>query len=72
MRCVEGDLSGKKELHVHLWVKKGQGDGVITDVSIQKAPLNHASSAISKVGATLPEVDYGRSIPPKLLIPGEK
>lgn len=49
MTCVEGDLSGKKQLNVHIWLKTGQGDGVITSVRIQKAPMNHANSAVAKV-----------------------
>eukprot|EP00903_Cladosiphon_okamuranus_P006370 g6237.t1 len=49
MTCVEGDLSGKKQLNVHIWLKTGQGDGVISGVRIQKAPMNHANSAIAKV-----------------------
>lgn len=49
MRCVEGDLSGKKQLQVRLWLKMGQGDGVVTDVRIQKAPPNHTNPAVAKV-----------------------
>eukprot|EP00752_Nemacystus_decipiens_P014289 g12709.t1 len=49
MSCVEGDLSGKKQLNVRLWLKTGQGDGVISGVRIQKAPTNHANSAVAKM-----------------------
>lgn len=49
MTAVEGDLSGKKQLNVRLWLKMGQGDGVVTDVKIHKAPPNHANSAVAKV-----------------------
>lgn len=49
MRCVEGDLSGKKEEIVRLWLKTGQGDGVITAVEIRKAPQDHANVAVKKV-----------------------
>lgn len=49
MTCVEGDLSGRKALHVHLWLKMGQGDGVVTDVSITRAPPEHENSAAQKV-----------------------
>lgn len=48
MTCVEGDLSGKKQLNVHLWLKTGEGDGVISGMRIQKAPVNHANSAVAK------------------------
>ncbi|CAM9373052.1 unnamed protein product [Pylaiella littoralis] len=49
MTFVEGDLSGKKQLHVHVWVKKGQGDGVMTSVRVQRAPLNHANPSVAKM-----------------------
>eukprot|EP00904_Undaria_pinnatifida_P007646 jgi/Undpi1/4010/HiC_scaffold_16.g07378.m1 len=52
MRCVEGDLSGKKQLQVRLWLKMGQGDGVVTDVRIQKAPPNHTNPAVAKARKT--------------------
>lgn len=49
MSCVEGDLSGKKQVEVFLWLKMGQGDGVATSVVIQKAPLNHINPTVAKV-----------------------
>ena len=49
MRCVEGDLSGKQQLQVRLWLKMGQGDGVVIDVRVQKAPFKHANPAVAKV-----------------------
>lgn len=57
MTCVEGDLSGKKLLNVHMWVKMGQGDGVVTGIRVQKAPTNRANSALAKV----PTVDASDS-----------
>lgn len=49
MRCMEGDLSGKRNESVHLWLKMGQGDGVITDIAIQKAPNDHGNPVVAKV-----------------------
>lgn len=49
MRCVKGDLSGKKQENVHLWVKMGQGEGVMIDMKIKKAPPNHANTTVKKV-----------------------
>lgn len=49
MRCVEGDLSGKKQSHVHLWLKTGEGDGVISAIRVQKTPMANPNSALTKV-----------------------
>lgn len=66
MTCLEGDLSGKKQLNVHVWLKMGEGDGVVTGVRIQKAPMNHANSAVAKVSS------IGRCrIPPPTKLDGQ-
>lgn len=53
MTRMDGDLSGKKDLGVYLWLRKGQGYGVVTDVRIQRAPTDHANPMVAKVLCTL-------------------
>ncbi|CAN0017553.1 unnamed protein product [Ascophyllum nodosum] len=48
MTRVNGDLSGKNSLHVHLWVRMGRGDGVVTAIALQRAPLNCGIRSLAK------------------------
>jgi IQ calmodulin-binding motif len=42
------DLSGTNDLKMFLWYRVGTGTGVYTSVRVDRAPGNHASSAIQK------------------------
>ena len=60
MTRVKGDLSGKNSLHLHLWVRMGRGDGVVTAIALQRAPLNCGIRSLAKVQSVVAYAQHGR------------